>query len=139
MKKKFKFLLLAIFGLTTVLNVSAVSKAYWSNVTLPRLSGVVTGDKSWEKTIAGPQHFKTTTARDNLSGDVRAISVSTLGLSKSSAWISAPLNSIVTWSENQSGGNNSVGNYYLQVKATKSTLSTVNFSGTWYLDDTSLD
>ena len=138
MKKKFVFLLLAIFGLATMINVSATSTAYWVNVTLPRLSGVETGNGQ-NKTIAGSQHFQTTKAKDNLSGDTRAISVRTLGDAGASEWISAPVNSIVTWSKSQANGNTATGHYYSQVKATKSTLSTVNFSGTWYLDDSYLN
>ena len=86
--------------------------------------------------MAGLQHFKTTKATDNLTGGDRAVSVRTLGDNGSSSWISAPKNLIVTWGSD--GNNTSTGHYYSQVKASKSTLSTVNFYGTWYLGERAL-
>lgn len=136
MKKRYLFLLAAIFYVTTVTGVSAVMSTMWQNVNLPSFSGIETGDQQ-TKEIDSLQHFQTFLAQDNITKGGRAISVRTLS-DKDSAWISAPKGSIVAWTDSKANGNSKAGKYRLQVRATKSTLATVKFSGTWYLDDRGL-
>ena len=139
MKRNLK-ILVAVFLLTAIFatsNVNAATPRYWIGVTLPMLSGTETSNQASYKDITGPQYNHNSVAMDNLSGDDRAISVRTLG-DQNSEWISSPIGLTVTWDSTKAKGNMNTGDYRLQVKATKSTLSTVYYTGTWYLDSTYL-
>lgn len=136
MNKNLKIVLVA-FVVTSIFSVTGVFAATpkaWVNVTLPALSGTEMSNTSTYKSTTSWQHNKVTTAKDNLTGLNRAVSARTIGKTNSE-WIDCPIGSMAGWGSRDANGNNAVGDYRLQVKATKSTLSTVNYSGTWYPDE----
>lgn len=134
--KKVK-ILLGVFVVSILASFSGANAAHFRgfvNVKLGKLSGVYTSSPQ-TKEVSSFQYVNTSGATDNLSGDTRAISVRTRSNSDVyTSWTSANVDQWATWGS----ANKDTGSYYLQVKATKSTLSTVTYNGIWYIDDTLL-
>lgn len=126
--------ILAVFTLSVILGVAGVSalgeRLSFVGFNLKNFSGVSTS-AVYNKTKQSLQYMNTIGAVDNITGGDRAVSVQTVGSSYSS-WISAPKGQYVSW---QDASTKNIGGYYLNIKATKSTLSTVTYNGTWFLDD----
>ena len=124
-----------IFLFTLILsiaNVKADSYLGLVGVTIPRLHGVYTSP-SVEKTTISNQYVKKIGAVDNLSGDDRAMGAR---LKNVTTYYASLVTGQYTQLFNDNAGlGQTTGNYQLQLRATKSTVSTVSFSGTWILDD----
>lgn len=132
--KKIVFAALIITGAIITTSVSAVQIINIVDVTLSSFSGV-SRTTITSKTVYGEQRVKTTKAKDQITGGGRAISVCTESEGGAlSSWVSAPVDSLVGWDSAQAKGNYSTGSYMLKIKATKSTIAKVTYSGTWYID-----
>lgn len=107
-----------------------------AEITLPKKSGVYTSDRTKNKTEKGLQHIRTASAVDKWSGDGRAVLAQVVGPKGEAEWMLSPKGQLVSWTSSNS---KVVGSYYLKLKARKSTLSTVSYSGTWYLDNAIVD
>ena len=137
MKMKKAKILLGVFALSVLASFSSVNAAHYRafvNLKLGNLSGVYISSPQ-TKDVESFQYVNTSGATDNLSGDTRAISARTRSNSNTyTSWTSANVKQWATWG----AANKSTGSYYLELKATKSTLSTVTYNGIWYIDDTLL-
>lgn len=126
--------ILAVFTLSVILGVAGVNALgehiSFVGFTLKNLSGTKDTEVV-QKTKEGLQYMYTSNAIDKLSGDQRAVSVQTVGKEYSN-FIATPKGSYVSWGNADS---KKKGGFYLKIKATKSTLSTVSYNGTWFLDD----
>ena len=132
--KKIVFAALIITGAIVTTSVSAVQIINIVDVTLSSFSGI-SRTTITSKSVYGEQRVKTTKAKDQITGGGRAISVCTESQGgTTSSWIYAPANTLVGWDSAQANGNYSTGSYMLKVKASKSTLAKVTYSGTWYID-----
>lgn len=132
--KKIVFAALIITGAIVTTSVSAVQIINIVDVTLSSFSGI-SRTSITSKTVYGEQRVKTTKAKDKITGGGRAISVCTEAENGTlSSWVSAPVDTLVGWDSSQANGNYSTGSYMLKIKATKSTVAKVTYSGTWYID-----
>lgn len=131
---KLTFAAFVISSLLAISGVNATSYVSLISVNLPGWSGTYTSD-TYSKTIVSPQYNKKVTAIDTLSGDERAVSVRTTSTNYgTSAWISSPKNTLVSWGEAYSNMYNS--SYKLQLKLSTFLPTGAYYNGFWYLDNT---
>ena len=132
--KKIKFLL-GTFILTCILsvnNVNAGKGISFVGITLPSWSGSYTSSNV-TKQENSYQYTKTVTATDNITGGGRAISARVYGCNTS--YVSAPKSSWVKLKDYNQLTTVAGTAYKIQIKATKSTLAKVTYSGRWALDE----
>lgn len=125
-----------IFIVTMVVStfkVYALHQVGVTNVTVPRLKGIVNAAKS-AKEKDTMQRFQTVTSRNNSSGEDEVIEVRTYNdeNGKYSEFIPAKKDTTVTI---PNGYNTTIGvTYILHARNTQQRLATVHFSGVWIID-----
>lgn len=125
-------IVVSLFAISFIFSVTGVNAAYHSfiGITIPSMSGTYTSDSVYKNTISN-QTVKKNGAKDNLSGDERAIQSRLNGIGASYIDVAT---SYRTLANNGSLGQ-IPGDYKIEFKAKKWTASSVTFSGSWILDN----
>ncbi len=127
-------ILLGVFILTCILsvnNVNAGKGISFVGITLPSWSGTYVSSNA-TKQENSYQYSKTVAATDNITGGGRAISARVYGCGTS--YVTAPKGSWVQLSDKDQHTTVEGIAYKIQLKAKKSTLAKVTYSGRWALD-----
>lgn len=134
--KKILKITISVFILTllvSALKTYALHQVAVNNVTVPRLQGLVTAQRS-QKEDTNPQKFQTSKCKNNSSGADETVQVRTYRATgqKYSEFVSVPKNQTVTIK----GGSNTDANYEyaLQARNKNSIWQTVNFWGIWLIN-----
>lgn len=129
--------ILALFIVSTVLGIAGVNAAgehlNLVGIHLSSFSGVYNIGTAYNKTVNSFQYIQTTGTVDNVTGGDRNISAQVTSGSNSSSWTITTRGTTGTWTESFT---KNPGAFSLNLKATKSTLASVTYTGTWYLDNT---
>lgn len=124
-----------LFAITCVLsleNIKADSYLGFSGIKLPAFSGNYTSSKT-KKTTDSIQKVKSFGAVDNLSGDDRAVEAKLANIA--TTYVDLKTGSYVDLKYVTSSGEGWYnGNYQIQFRCKKSTLSTSTLSAMWVLD-----
>lgn len=132
MKKiKITLVLFLLTCITSLVNIKADSYLGFAGVTLPAGQGIFTSTAVNKKTMS-EQYISKTGAIDKLSGDERAIGARIQGVS---TYVTVPKGSYAKLDSGDTGLGLSTVAHKLQLRANKWTVSSVSFSGIWYLDD----
>ena len=131
--KKFK-IVAAIFALTCILslnNIKADSYLGFAGITLPAAQGTYVSSKATKTTLSN-QYVKSYGAIDVLSGDDRGVGARLYNLGTSRVTLS--VGNYVQLQNNGSLGQIQ-GDYQLEFRATRWTVTSATLSAMWILDD----
>ncbi|MCI8347040.1 MAG: hypothetical protein HFJ12_03715 [Bacilli bacterium] len=132
--KKFK-IIMGLLALTTILsinNIKASGVMTYVDIKIPSMQGIYTTEKETKNTIS-EQYIYTVGAVDYLSGDDRVIGARLKDITTS--YMIATEGRYVQLDSSNTSLGATPGEYQLQLKANKWTMSAVHYTGTWYLDE----
>ena len=136
------FVFAVCISFVAVEGANSSSFAGWAPVTLGSFKEIYTSE-AYYKTEYGNQYIKKNGAIDSFSGDDRGVEARTFNYSLNSNYsefIDTGNGEYKTWDETKAEGNFSAAYYYkIQLRASKSTLSKVDFYGSWFLNPSGIN
>jgi len=131
MKKiKGMFLVFAVTCLLSIMGVNAGNYRSFIGITIPAMQGTYTSTSEHKSTISN-QTVKKNGAKDNLSGDERAIQSRLSGLATAYIDVSTSYKAL----KNNGSLGQIPGDYKIEFKAKTWTASSATFTGSWILDN----